>query len=422
MVTITGMGVQCAVAHGLDEFDQALRAGRSGITFADPGLGLPRTLGFRGRLTRGPEATLGQRLESLTRRTSRSIRYSLLAAVEAYERAGLDAIADRRRIAVLVAGSNLTHQLSFAMSEKYRKDPAYVSPRYAHQLWDSDLLGIVSEALDIRGEGMTVGGASAGGNLGLIQGMRLVRSGTADVCLVVAGMQDLSEVELMALANLGALGGKNEQTDPADPAHPATCSRPFDARHDGFVLGDGAAAMVLETETAEQDEDRALARIREGVSALDGHHLTRPSQEGEEFVMREVLARAGVEAGEIDLVSAHATSTPLGDETEAAAIHAVLGGGPSGPSGPWVNATKALVGHCLGPAATLEAIACVLQMRGGYVHPNPHLKQPITSALRFAPPRPAAASIGYALNNSFGFGGINTSLLLQSLTSLTRKE
>lgn len=170
--------------------------------------------------------------------------------------------------------------------------------------------------------------------------------------------------------------------------------------------------MVLESASAARDRgEHALAYLRNGISALDGHHLTQPSQAGEEFVMREVLEQAGVAPGEIDLVSAHATSTPLGDKTESAAIRAALG---SAAQRPWVNATKSLLGHCLGPAATLEAIACVLQMRGGYVHPNLNLTDPVSRELRFAPPRRTAASIGYALNNSFGFGGINTTLLLQS--------
>jgi malonyl-ACP decarboxylase len=406
MVTITGMGVQCAVAHNLDDFDRALRDGRSGITFDAP-TPAPAPGPPRARLTHDPvpdSGMPGDRLRALTRRASRSVRHSLLAAAEAYHHAGLDTVADRRRISVVVAGSNLTHQLTHTMSDKYRKDPAYVSPRYAHQMWDSDLLGVVSEALRIHGEGMTVGGASAGGNLGLIQAMRLIRAGAADVCLVVAAMQELSDVELAALTNLGALG---------------TRCLPFDAGHDGFVHGEGAAAIVLESgssSAASERAERPLARLREGVSALDGHHLTQPSREGEEFVMREALARAGVAATEIDLVSAHATGTPLGDDTEAEAIRAVF----PGTDGPWVNATKSLIGHCLGPAAALEAIACVLQMRGGYVHPNPHLTHPVTPDLKYAPARQTAASITYALNNSFGFGGINTSLLLQSPS--TRKE
>lgn len=253
---------------------------------------------------------------------------------------------------------------------------------------------------------MTVSGASAAGNVGLIQGMRLIRSGCADVCLVVAGMQELSDVELMAFANLGALGGEGANVDPA------RCNRPFDAGHDGFVYGEGAAALVLESTTVAQERGATtLAVLDDGVSALDGSHLTQPSQEGEEFVMGEVLRRCRVDTGKLDLISAHATSTPLGDETEAAAIRALLG---ERAGRPWVNATKSLVGHCLGPASAIEAIACVLQMRGGYVHPNVNLAEPITRELRLAPPRRTAAVIRRALNNAFGFGGINTALLLRS--------
>lgn len=422
MVSITGMGVQCAVAHGVQEFDEALRDGRSGITFEDPVPGLPKVLGLRGRLPRSPEKVLAERyaagrfrgmdealfrtLRTLVRRASRSIGFSLLAAVEAWGQARLGRVTDRRRIALVIAGSNLSQQLSFAMAEKYRKDPAYVSARYAHQFWDSDLLGVVSEGLDVRGEGMTVSGASAAGNVGLIQGMRLIRSGCADVCLVVAGMQELSDVELMAFANLGALGGEGANVDPA------RCNRPFDAGHDGFVYGEGAAALVLESTTVAQERGATtLAVLDDGVSALDGSHLTQPSQEGEEFVMGEVLRRCRVDTGKLDLISAHATSTPLGDETEAAAIRALLG---ERAGRPWVNATKSLVGHCLGPASAIEAIACVLQMRGGYVHPNVNLAEPITRELRLAPPRRTAAVIRRALNNAFGFGGINTALLLRS--------
>jgi malonyl-ACP decarboxylase len=185
--------------------------------------------------------------------------------------------------------------------------------------------------------------------------------------------------------------------------------------HQGFVFGEGAAAVVLEqADVAGARGAEKLAVLRDGVSALDGTHLTHPSQEGQEFVMREALRRSGVAPGELDLVSAHATSTPLGDKAESKAIGAVLG---AAAGRPWVNATKALIGHCLGPAALIEAVACVAQMRGGYVHPNVNLTQPITGELRFAPAEAVRADIRYALSNSFGFGGINTSVVIESATA-----
>lgn len=427
MVNITGMGVLCATALDVESFDEALRTGRTGVSFADPGPGLPKALGLRARLPAGLEPVVKERADALrlsgmddkvvdrvvalASGVSRSAGYSLLAAVEAYERAGLAAIADRRRVALVVAGSNFTHELSFRMAERFRNEPNYVSPRYAHQFWDSDMLGVVSEALDIHGEGMTVAGASAAGNIGLIQGMRLIQSGCADACLVVAAMQDLSDVELMSFANLGALAVPRVATEPE------RCCCPFDVGHQGFVFGEGVAAIVLEAADVTGVRGvEPLAVLRDGASALDGHHLTQPSQDGQEFVMREALRRSGVDVGEVDLVSAHATSTPLGDKVESKAIGAVLG---ALPRRPWVNATKSLIGHCLGPASMIEAIACVLQMRGGYVHPNANLTEPITDELRFAPVTSVAADIRYALSNSFGFGGINTSILLESTAAAT---
>jgi len=355
-----------------------------------------------------PSTDLGVRRKAQTilRRVSHPTGFSLLAALEAGSEAMTGTIEDRRRIALVVAGENLSRQLSFTMTEKFRKDPSYVSPRYAYQFWDSELIGVVSEVMEILGEGTSVSGASASGNLALLRGMELIRTGCADTCLVVAGMQELSAVELMAFANLGALGGYRPGADPS------ASNRPFDAAHDGFVLGDGAAAMVLDSPAAlARRGARPLAYLQGGASALDGHHQTRPSREGEEFVMREALRRSNVEPRDIDLVSAHATGTPLGDETEAAAIGSVLG---AKAEGPWVNATKSLLGHCLASAGLIEAVACVLQMRGGYAHANANLVRPITEDIRFVSRQRVPATIHYALNNSFGFGGINTALVLRS--------
>ncbi|MQA07908.1 MAG: polyketide beta-ketoacyl:ACP synthase [Pseudonocardiaceae bacterium] len=423
-VGITGMGVQCPIAHDVEGFDEALRTGQCGISYEPPEDDLPAALGFRGRLALEPESVLAiwadagvaksiddsvlSRLRTLLPRASRSARYSVLAAVEACAQAKVDAIADRRRVSLVVAGSNFTQALSFAMSERFRKDPCYVSPRYAQQFWDTDALGVLSEVLDVRGEGSTVGGASAAGNIGLIQGMRLIRSGATDICVVVAGLQDLSGVERMALANAGALMD-------AHSVDPRTCNRPFDSEHAGLVLSEGTGAIVLErTASAVERGAEVLAFLVDGVSALDGSHLPQPSRDGEEYVMREVLRRGAVDIDEVDLVSAHATGTPLGDETEAAAIDAVL---RSGSRRQWVNATKSLLGHCLGSAAMLEAIACVLQIRGEYVHPNINLTQPITEELRFAPSRKTDATVRCVLSNAFGFAGVNAALLLRAVAT-----
>ncbi|AYY14158.1 beta-ketoacyl-ACP synthase [Actinobacteria bacterium YIM 96077] len=416
-VAITGLGVQCAIGNDIDEFTDALRRGASGISYEPSGSPedeLPAALGVRGRIRRAPAAVLERltevdadvldRLRRLVRRASRSKQYSLLAAVEAWSQAGIQAGHDGSEVGVLVAGSNHGHQLSFEMSQKYQKSPSFVRPSYAHEFWDTDVLGAASEMLGIVGEGSSVGGASAAGNVGLVKAFQLIRSGAADACLVIAPITELSIVEMMAMWNLGALGGKSRQ-EPAEEL-----SRPFDRQHEGFIYGEGAAALVLESyHHAATRGARALARVRGGVITLDGNHLTTPSVDGEVRVMNRALRSAGISAAQVDYVNAHATSTPLGDQAEAEGLGRVFG---EYGDQPWVNSTKSMLGHCLGSASALEAVATVQQLRYGFVHPNVNLKEPIVDTLRLAPAHAVDEPLSCAINNGFGFGGINTCVVL----------
>ncbi|MGY0063715.1 beta-ketoacyl synthase N-terminal-like domain-containing protein [Streptomyces sp. LZ34] len=412
-VAITGLGVQCALGSDLEEFTAALHDGVSGVTFEPPEEDLPPALGVAARPRRAPseildtrltgaQPQLRDRLRPLLGRATRSKQYSLLAAAEAWSQAGLAPTRDAARTGIVVAGGNQAHRLYQEMGGKYRAAPSFVRPSYAIDLWDSDLLGTASELFGVLGEGLTTGGASAAGNVGLLAAFRMVRDGYADLCLVIAPMTELSPVELMALFNLGALGAKRCQ----DPAHER--SRPFDTGHDGFIYGEGAAALVLESSHhAVARRARPLAHMLGGAVLLHGSRLTSPSREDEIRVMRRALADAGLNASQVNYVSAHATSTPLGDEAEAEALREVLG---EHVPEVWVNATKSLTGHCLGAAAAIEAVACVQQLRLGFVHANANLKAPIPQAdpLRLAPTHTVAAQPRHALSNAFGFGGINT--------------
>ena len=301
----------------------------------------------------------------------------------------------------MVAGDGLTLTTMTGMREKFSASPAFVRPSYAFQFWNIDVQGLISQVLCVHEESVQVAAASASGNQGLITGARLVAAGAVDVCLVVAAVQDLGPVELMGFANLGALA------DPADdPAESG--SRPFDVGHRGFVYGQGAAALVVETvEHAERRGVAPLAFFLGGAGVLDGNRLTDPSLAGEVRAMTTALRRAGVAAEDVDLVNAHATGMPLGDATEAQAIGTVFGGA----KGPWVNNTKALLGHTLGAASALEAVACILQLRSGYVHSARNLIRPI-APLRFGAQAEVSAHLRIACNNAFGFGGIDTAVIL----------
>ncbi|HEU5266070.1 MAG TPA: beta-ketoacyl synthase N-terminal-like domain-containing protein, partial [Jatrophihabitans sp.] len=289
-----------------------------------------------------------------------------------------------------------------------------VPPRFALQAQDTDHIGTLSQALGITGEGCTVGASSASGNLALIHAARLIGFDAVDVCLAVGAMTQLGSLERSALANLGVLAdidadlGTDLATDLVEAAPIGGC-RPFDKGRSGLVPGEAAACVVLESE---------LSALRRGVPisvelsgfklALDGNSLSNPSIDGEARAIAGALARGRLEPREIGYVNAHGTGTPAGDDAELAALESVFG---DAVAVPWVNSTKALIGHTLSAAGAVEAVATVVQMKAGFVHGNPVLDHPVSGRHRFVGPEAQAAEIAHALSNSFGFGGFNTSVL-----------
>jgi malonyl-ACP decarboxylase len=187
--------------------------------------------------------------------------------------------------------------------------------------------------------------------------------------------------------------------------------RPFDRDHDGFVWGEASACLVLES--LESAQARCAPELGEIVGCsllLDGHHLPNPSVDGEIRAMRSALNAAGLSPGQIGYVNAHATSSPLGDRTECQALKAVFADQLATPP---INSTKSLVGHCMSAAGVLEAICSLIQMNDGFLHPNLNLQHPIDPDLHFAPAHSTVLEAEYALSNGFGFGGINSTVLLR---------
>mgnify|MGYP000844313897 FL=1 len=407
-IVITGIGAQSAAGSGVDSLATALRLGTPLVSLTDPEDGLPVETGLRARLPGtladaisqvGLDAAMAQVVRRVSARDPRYVGFSLLSVVEAAKEAHLDEVADRRRIAVIVAGDGMTLEAAHTMAKKHADSPLRVRPTYAHRMWATDLLGLVSDVVKTQGEGVVVSGASASGNLGIMTATRLLNDGAADVCLVVATMNELTDVEVMGFHALGTLARV------ASPA--ATSCRPFDVAHSGLVLGEGAATLILERRAhAEHRGRRALATVLSGASALHCTRQTQPSPEAERYVMQEALRRAGLDPGTVDLVSTHGTGTPAGDEAEAEAIRDVFDG-----EGPWIAATKAVLGHCLGAASALAAVACVLQIQEQTVFPSANLTQPLIP-LRYAPKTAEPWRVGVAMVNAFAFGGLNTCVLL----------
>ncbi|ALC18603.1 beta-ketoacyl synthase N-terminal-like domain-containing protein [Streptomyces pristinaespiralis] len=411
-VAVTAAAVLTPLADDLDGFTAALLAGRSAVTLhgeeEDTGA-LPAAAldGFdlaswAARHLAGDEVTAA-RLRKVAGRAALPARTAACVALRAVRDAHLteEQLADGT--ALIVAGSNLAlaHQAATVLG--HDRAPGRLRASYALTHLDVDTVGAVSELTGIRGEGWALGGASASGTLALIQAARTVAAGWAERALVVAPVAELSPVETEALRRTGAMAHEHFRDEPA------RMCRPFDAARQGFVRGEGAAALVLEhPHAARRRGAPVLAEITGHGQRLDARRGTEPDADGQAAAMRAALATAGLEPADIDYVNAHGTGSVLGDTTEAASLTAVFGTRPSLR----VNSTKPLTGHCLSAAGLIEAAATVAQLRAGTVHPNVNLERPDT-AVPLAGRTAEHLPLRTALSNSFAFGGINASVVIR---------
>ncbi|MFE6334302.1 beta-ketoacyl synthase N-terminal-like domain-containing protein [Streptomyces sp. NPDC057798] len=413
---VTGAGVLHALADDLEGFAAALRAGRSAVRAAgesaEPGGpdGAPAGARLDGfsladwasrRLPDDPETAA--RLRAVAGRAALPAQTAACAALAAVHDAGLGP-SDLDGAALIVAGNNLALDHQAQMVRTFATRPGRLRPSYALTHMDTDTVGVISEVTGVRGEGWTAGAASASGTVAVILGSRLVRSGDASVCLVVAPATDLSAAELRAFRDSGAMA------DTDGVAEPWLLCRPFDQRRKGFVYGQGAAAIVLESaDHADRRGARALARIAGHGQRLDGRRGTAPDAQGQATALRAALAHAGVGPQEVDYVNAHGTGSVAGDAAEAHALLDVFG--PDRHA--LVNSTKPLLGHCLTSAGLLELVATLIQMREHFRHGNPNTEQPLAEELPLVGRSAAPGPVRVALCHSVAFSGINAAVVLR---------
>ncbi|UJR87260.1 MULTISPECIES: beta-ketoacyl synthase N-terminal-like domain-containing protein [Sandaracinus] len=415
-IAVTGVGVVSSIGRGVASFAAALRAGRIGVRAVE-GPGPLRVAALLGELELATEiervlVACGRRPDELATRAVRSaaraqwsVRTGVAAAFEAWLDAELDRsiLAPERVAVVAVSPPGPAHR--DALDARYRDRLVHAPPTYALQHLDTELVSTWSEIVGAHGEGFSVGGASASGQTAIVKGAQLVRHGLADVCIVIAGAAHLGALEIAALANLGAL-----RCDPGS-GPPEAASRPFDRAAAGFVYGQGAAALVLESEASARARRVATRCTIRGIAlCLSGTRAPTPSADAEARVMQSALRDAGLDPTDIDYVNAHATSSPLGDQAEAHALGRVF---TDHGARPRVSSTKALMGHCLGSAGALEMIATISQMSDSVLHPQPHLEDPIDPELAFVARACERAEVRRAISSSFGFGGIHTTLVLE---------
>ncbi len=416
-VVITGMGVVTVLGDSLEAYWDGLVSGRSGITrwtkFDDPrcyskiggDLGTFNLKAHLGQVGANYPQALVKQAQSLLRSTPPAGHLVTAAALQAYVDAGLQGTVKEERTGHVLCGHNLNPCYIRENLKTYMEEPDYIEPLFGVLCLDTDVLSVVCELLSLKGQSLTVGGACASGNLGLLTSLDMVRSGRVDAVMVSGGAVDLDPGILHGWALMDAVscGAFDEE--------PARASRPFDGLRNGFVPSEGAGALVLESlANAQRRGARIYAEILGASAVSDGSRLPRPVREGQVRAMKSALADARVLPEQVDTINAHATSTPVGDVVEVEAIKEVLGERAYRIP---VNATKSMIGHCLSAAGVVEMIAMVLQMRHGVVHPTINQEQPDPALdLDFVPNQAREASIGIAVSNSFGFGGLNSSVVV----------
>ena len=401
-IEITGMGIVTSIGQEVATFKEALLSGETQFTYLkQPGRESIKP--FIGAEIPDIDAkTLFPEYSGLLRTATKSAQVAIVAVAEAWQDAKLTlSKVNPERVGLVVGGSNLQQRYQQQIWQRYHSRQEFIRPTYGLTFWDTDILGLISQCFQIQGEGYSVGGASASGAVAIIHAARQILMGSSDICIALGALSDLSGAEFQALMNLGAMGSERF----AD--RPDLACRPFDQDHDGFIYGEGCGVVILErTDRAQQRGARSHGQLKGWGLALDGNRSPEPSQKGEERAINTALAMADLQPESIDYVNTHGTGSPLGDKTEVAALKSV------GLHHSLINSTKSLTGHCLTGAGVVEAIATILQMKFGFCHPTKNLVNPIDTSLNWVKETSVQLEIKYAISNSFGFGGINTALLI----------
>jgi 3-oxoacyl-[acyl-carrier-protein] synthase II len=403
-VVVTGAGVISPIGTGLDAFRAGLRAQRSAvgpITRFDPAP-------FRTHIAAEvPDFVPTDHLEARkVKRLDRFGQFSVVAAGMALADAGLDpAREDRERIGAMM-GTALggvgyaEEQLGRYLQGGLRA----VDATLALAVFGGASSCNIAIETGVQGPNATNAMSCASGAIAIGEGWRAIRSGEADVMLAGGAEAPLAPLCFGAFALIRAMSTRNDD--------PTRASRPFDADRDGFVMGEGAAVLVLE------ERERALARGARIYAELcgfgttnDAHHMTAPLPGGAQAAraMRLALRAADVRPADVSWINAHASSTPLNDPTEAEAMRTVF---DEALGTVWVSGTKGHHGHALGASGALEAVASVLAFADGWVPATVNLERPDPACtLRHVPAGGLALDPSVIVSNSFGFGGINASLV-----------
>ncbi len=410
-VVVTGLGALTPIGNNLSEYWDGLKNGKSGcapITYFDTEKFKTK---FACELKNYDPSDYFDRKEA--RKMDRFAQYAMVSSDEAIADAGIDLDqVDKFRVGVIWGagiGGLQTFQdevISFAEGDGTPRFNPFFIPKMIADIAP----GNISIKHGFMGPNYTTVSACASSANAIIDALNYIRLGHCDIIVTGGSEAAVTQAGMGGFNAMHALSTRNES--------PETASRPFDATRDGFVLGEGAGALILEEyEHAKKRGAKIYAEVAGGGMSSDAYHMTAPHPDGigVERVMINCLKDAGMKPEDVDAINTHGTSTPLGDVAELKAISNVFGAHTSDIN---INSTKSMTGHLLGAAGAIEAIASILAMENGLVPPTINhttVDENIDPSLNLTLNKAQARTIDVAMSNTFGFGGHNACILFKKL-------
>jgi 3-oxoacyl-[acyl-carrier-protein] synthase II len=408
---ITGLGALTPIGNNVTDFWNNLVAGKSGaarITKFNPD---PFRTQFACELKDYDPAKLLDRND--IRKTDPFTQYALIAAQQAVTDSGLDFSAMDPFDAGVIWGSGQGGMLTFEEQVKEYTVGNYVprfNPYFVPKLIANMASGMISIRFGLMGINYTTVSACSTSNTAIMDALNYIRLGKAKVIITGGSEAPITEASVGGFCAMKAMSTRNDD--------PATASRPFDTERDGFVMGEGAAALVLEEyEHAVARGAHIYAEVAGAAMTADAYHMTatHPQGLGALQAMKRALDDADLRPADVDYLNAHATSTPVGDLSELAAIRSLFGETPSHLS---ISATKSMTGHLLGAAGAIEAIASILSINNGIIPPTINTNNPdpaIPAGLQIVLKDAIHKKVSVAMSNTFGFGGHNGIVVFREL-------
>jgi 3-oxoacyl-[acyl-carrier-protein] synthase II len=402
---ITGIGVLAPLGNTVEELWQNLKAGVSGVSTVDR-FDASRFDSRIAAQVKGfdPSAYLDKKE---LRRTDIVQQYVIAAAESAIKDAQLNLdMVDKERVGV-VTGSGIGGILSFEEQHSIllTKGPSKVSPFFINMMIIDMLSGLISLRYGFKGPNYCTVSACASSAQAIGDALRIIQRGDAEIVVTGGAEAAITEMAFAGFCSARALSTRNDQ--------PEKASRPFDIDRDGFVMGEGAAILVVEEEEyAKKRGAKFYADLLGCGMSADAYHITAPSPDGDGAArsMRAAIKDAGLISEQVGYINTHGTSTPLGDIAETMAIKSVFGERAGSIA---INSSKSMIGHMLGAAGAIEAVVTALSLRDGFVHPTINIEsQDPQCDLNYMRDGGKALDLRFALSNSFGFGGHNVTLAL----------